>query len=234
MQRRKSNAAGRDEHEAPVASIDYNARMGGVDVFDQIREHRSVHLRSTKWWKVMFSFVLDSALSNAYHLYCALWDRPGSIDRGKKKDRTDFNCAVARGLCGDDRLQSGEIVTFAARKRRKPGRPSTQYRPSQKPKKETRMGVSMRDGDRPKPRHRCPHQALRVGDERHLCQRCRWYNVATGTGKMRHTKHYCAMCNTYLCPQCMEYWHGGNWMPEDYDSCHGSHRAGPGIPPTPT
>ena len=47
----------------------------------------------------MFAFVLDSAMSNAYLLYCTQWDQADDTRRGNKKDRTDFHCAVVRGLC---------------------------------------------------------------------------------------------------------------------------------------
>ena len=228
MQRRKRSAAGTQRHEAPVASLHYNDRMGGVDLFDQFRERRSTYIRSKKWWRVMFAFVLDSAMSNAYLLYCELWGRPGQTRRGNKKDRTDFHCALVRGLC--EGAGAEKTITFRARRGR--GRPRAPDMPSlpTQPSNEVRMRRGKRQGDRPLPEHRCRVQAVRKGDVWRHCMRCRWYKDAKRTGIVRKTKAFCASCGVPLCENCFEYWHGGEWMPEGWQSCHGSHSADPGIP----
>ena len=56
----------------PSSVIQYTARMGGVDRFDERRSHYSVSRRSRKWWLRIFYFLLDSCIVNAYVLYTAV------------------------------------------------------------------------------------------------------------------------------------------------------------------
>jgi hypothetical protein len=43
--------------------------MGGVDLFDQYRAYYKLQLRSFKYWHVMFFFIIEAALVNAWVLY---------------------------------------------------------------------------------------------------------------------------------------------------------------------
>jgi hypothetical protein len=50
----------------PPAVKFYRAYMGGVDLFDQYRAYYKLQLRSFKYWHVMFFFILEAALVNAW------------------------------------------------------------------------------------------------------------------------------------------------------------------------
>ena len=43
--------------------------MGAVDRFDQFRAYIRLEMRTGKFWHVMFWFVVESAMVNAYILY---------------------------------------------------------------------------------------------------------------------------------------------------------------------
>ena len=64
VHRRVRGNAQRVEVPPPECANAYNAKMGGVDLLDQNREDFSVHMRSAKWWKVMYSFIVDCALQS--------------------------------------------------------------------------------------------------------------------------------------------------------------------------
>jgi hypothetical protein len=53
----------------PVSVLQYTKRMGGVDRFDQQKAVYELGRRSKKWWKRLFYFLLDVAITNAYILY---------------------------------------------------------------------------------------------------------------------------------------------------------------------
>ena len=48
----------------------YRANMGGVDLFDQFRSYYKLELRCFKYWHPIFWFILESAMVNAWVLYC--------------------------------------------------------------------------------------------------------------------------------------------------------------------
>jgi hypothetical protein len=45
--------------------IQYHAFMRGIDVTDQLRSTYSIQRGGHKWWKKIFSFVLDQSLVNS-------------------------------------------------------------------------------------------------------------------------------------------------------------------------
>ena len=47
----------------------YNAKMGGVDRFDQNVHSMRVSFRGKKWWYPLFAFGIDSACQNAWKLH---------------------------------------------------------------------------------------------------------------------------------------------------------------------
>lgn len=57
--------------QCPSAFAEYNKHMGGVDLADQRRKYFSVSRKSSKWWWYLFSFLLDTAVSNAFILHKA-------------------------------------------------------------------------------------------------------------------------------------------------------------------
>jgi hypothetical protein len=53
----------------PSSFANYNKHMGGVDLADQRRKYFTLARKSSKWWKYLFSFILDTAVNNAYIMY---------------------------------------------------------------------------------------------------------------------------------------------------------------------
>jgi hypothetical protein len=45
---------------------DYNSTMNGVDIMDQMTSNFSTYIKSNKWWKRIFYWMLDVAIVNAY------------------------------------------------------------------------------------------------------------------------------------------------------------------------
>jgi len=60
------------EIDCPRLVAEYNARMGGVDRFDQRRGYYSVSSRSKRWWLRMFYFLFDTAVMNAHALHSSV------------------------------------------------------------------------------------------------------------------------------------------------------------------
>ncbi|XP_026735864.1 piggyBac transposable element-derived protein 4-like [Trichoplusia ni] len=56
-------------YNCPQMIPEYTKRMGGVDRFDQKRTPYAVGRKSKKWWKRIFYFLIDLAITNAYILY---------------------------------------------------------------------------------------------------------------------------------------------------------------------
>ena len=57
----------------PESIISYNEHMGGVDHGDQLRGYYSCRTKSRKFYKYIFTFLLDVAITNAFILmkhYC--------------------------------------------------------------------------------------------------------------------------------------------------------------------
>ena len=55
--------------QKPLAVIDYNKNMGGVDRSDQMLQYQAFRRRTMKWWKKAFFHLLDLAVLNSYILY---------------------------------------------------------------------------------------------------------------------------------------------------------------------
>lgn len=51
--------------------------MGGVDLADQRRKYYTVARKSSKWWKYLFCFLLDTAVDNAFIIYSST-NRPSN------------------------------------------------------------------------------------------------------------------------------------------------------------
>ncbi|KAJ2952354.1 hypothetical protein O0L34_g4640 [Tuta absoluta] len=86
----------------PVSVLQYTKRMGGVDRFDQKKAVYELGRRSKKWWKRLFYFLLDVAITNAHILYS------NNSRVHNPMDQKAFRIALARGLIGN--------LTFRKRK----------------------------------------------------------------------------------------------------------------------
>jgi hypothetical protein len=47
---------------------DYNHHMGGVDIANQLRANYEAHQKDWRSWWLLFSWYLDTAVVNAYHI----------------------------------------------------------------------------------------------------------------------------------------------------------------------
>jgi hypothetical protein len=79
----------------PPAVKSYRAFMGGVDLFDQYRAYYKLQLRSFKYWHVMFFFILEAALVNAWVLYSQNMKRAGLPP---EFNHFEFRAAIAMKL----------------------------------------------------------------------------------------------------------------------------------------
>ena len=79
----------------PEAIITYNQSMGGVDRGDQLRGYYNCKVKSRKFYKYIFYFLLDVSITNAFILYKNFRSSP-TFDTIKK-----FRLQLARELIGE-------------------------------------------------------------------------------------------------------------------------------------
>ena len=79
----------------PASIISYNAFMGDVDRGDQLRGYYSCRSKSRKFYKYIFYFLLDTAVTNAYILHTRYTESPTF------KHVKDFRVVLAKSLIGD-------------------------------------------------------------------------------------------------------------------------------------
>ena len=91
----------------PPLLPDYQQYMRGVDRGDQLIGCYNIGRRSKKWWKIIFSYIIECSLVNAYILerYAEpLLYRPSCTGR-KKRDFLSFRLDIAEQLIGTHNLQ---------------------------------------------------------------------------------------------------------------------------------
>ena len=79
----------------PAAIVSYNTSMGGVDRGDQLRGYYSCQSKSHKFYKYIFYFLLDTAVTNVYILYTPY------TESATFKTVKDFRVSLAKSLIGD-------------------------------------------------------------------------------------------------------------------------------------
>lgn len=72
----------------PYLFQNYNRYMGGVDQADQSISLYRIAIRGKKWWWVLFTYMLDLAVSNAWRLHL--------LTNETKMDQFDFRRYIAR------------------------------------------------------------------------------------------------------------------------------------------
>ena len=97
----------------PIAIKEYNEHMGGVDLNDQLRRYYGVRSKGRKFYKYIWWFLFDVAVTNAFIL-CK------HHTNQRYKILKDFRTELAKSLIGD----------FNGRKKR--GRPSLAEPPTQR------------------------------------------------------------------------------------------------------
>ena len=89
VQRRQRDASVHNI-SAPMGIISYNKWMGGVDRGDQLRQYYHLRLKSRKFYKYLFCFLVDVSITNSYVLH-----------RGANSAHLKhFRLELARGLIG--------------------------------------------------------------------------------------------------------------------------------------
>lgn len=63
---RKNKDGSKSIIDCPSVVIDYNTKMMGVDLFDQLRERYAIGRRSRKWWYRIFDYLVDMCIVNSY------------------------------------------------------------------------------------------------------------------------------------------------------------------------
>ncbi len=76
----------------PESIMTYNQHMGGVDRGDQLRGYYSCRTKSKKFYKYVFMFLFDVAITNAYILYKHANAHP------KLKNIKEFRLQLAKKL----------------------------------------------------------------------------------------------------------------------------------------
>jgi len=67
--RKVAGQSDREERGAPTVAVEYNDKMGGVDLKDFMRGLFTTQRRSKKWWKTLWYWCLDSSMYNGFCLY---------------------------------------------------------------------------------------------------------------------------------------------------------------------
>ena len=93
VQRKEKNGS-RVEVECPEAVILYNKHMGGVDRGDQKRGYYQCRTKSRKFYKYIFYFLFDVAITNTYILLRQFSEYPVTNIK-------DFRIELAKQLIGD-------------------------------------------------------------------------------------------------------------------------------------
>ena len=93
---RKEKDGSRTTLSCPTAITSYNRHMAGVDKGDQLRRYYSLRLKSRKNYKYIYTFILDTSITNAYILY----NHHGAAS-GKKLSHKEFRLNLAESLIGN-------------------------------------------------------------------------------------------------------------------------------------
>ena len=93
---RRQKDGSRQEVPCQEAIIRYNKYMGGVDRGDQLRGYYRCRVKSRKFYKYIFYFLLDIAITNAYVLYNGLSPCPQAV-----KCIKTYRMKLAHQLIGD-------------------------------------------------------------------------------------------------------------------------------------
>lgn len=103
---------------APMAIINYNKWMGGVDRGDQLRQYYRLRLKSRKVYKYVFWFLVDASITNAYILH----KHYSTSAPTKSLSLKSFRLELAKGLIGgyNSRKRMAPAPSPATPQRRRP------------------------------------------------------------------------------------------------------------------
>ena len=108
---RRQRSGERLDIQCPLAVSEYNCYMNGVDHADQLRTAYSTYRTSRKWWKYIFWFLFDVAISNAFVLMrdSANHQLLNSRNNRVERKQLDFRKAVAKLLIGSHRQDVRQV-----------------------------------------------------------------------------------------------------------------------------
>ena len=92
---RRQKDGTRKEVPCPIACVEYNKYMGGVDCGDQLRGYHQCRFKSRNFYKYIANFLFGVAVTNSYILFSF-----ASIVQVKKTE-FKFREKLALGLIGD-------------------------------------------------------------------------------------------------------------------------------------
>lgn len=100
---RKSRGGEPKEVPAPSVIQHYNNNMNGVDVADQLRTEYCTYRTSKKWWRYLFWFLFDVAVTNGFVMMreSAGHQQRSKNNRVKARTVVDFRTNLAKQLIGD-------------------------------------------------------------------------------------------------------------------------------------
>lgn len=154
---RKNKNGSKTAVPCPKVVAEYNANMGGVDRFDQLRERYGIGRRSTKWWHRLMYFLIDMAIVNGH----IMWKNSREVR--KNLDQVSFRLRLARQL----------INGFTSRKRR--GRPANfQNKKKSIPEEVKFVNVGRHWPGKGPTSRRCKHCSTKKHEKRtrFLCTNC--------------------------------------------------------------
>ena len=129
--------APRTGEKRPVMLSDYNNNMNGVDRHDQYRWQRPSYMKSVKWWKCVFFFLLDVCLINGFIVY-----KNSEVVNARSLALDDYRRLVIEELTKEAREQDER------RTRKRPGPNSGDQDAFKRRKTETHTLVRNPDLDR--------------------------------------------------------------------------------------
>lgn len=94
VQRRGEDGT-REDVECPPCLPDYQTYMRGVDRGDQLMCYYNIGRRSTKWWKRVFSYIVEVCALNACVLY-----KFAHTNRSSREDYLAFRISLGESLVG--------------------------------------------------------------------------------------------------------------------------------------
>lgn len=91
---------------------DYNFRMGGVDIADQLRAAYTCHHASRRTWMSLFFWLIDTCATNSYCIYRCLF--PEWKNRHKEFRKNLARQLISDGEVGMQILTMGESCVFGS------------------------------------------------------------------------------------------------------------------------
>lgn len=84
----------------PPLLVDYQQYMRGVDVGDQMTGYYNIGRRSKKWWKRVFSYLVECSILNSYVLDSHVHASDHLARGHRKRDFLAFRLELAKELVG--------------------------------------------------------------------------------------------------------------------------------------